>query len=43
MKGKYLVDNGADINIKNDDDKTALDMARDNENIEIIEYLMSLK
>ncbi len=40
---KYLVENGADINIKDDTDKTALDVAKKEKETEIIEYLESLK
>jgi ankyrin repeat protein len=40
---EYLVENGADINIKNEDGKTALDIAIiEDRYTEVIEYLESL-
>ncbi len=40
---KYLIENGADINIQNQFNYTALDIAKESEDTEIIEYLESLK
>ena len=36
---KFLIENGADINIKNNDGKTALDFAEENDYKNIIELL----
>jgi len=36
---QYLVEKGADVNTKNKEDKTALDIARDRKKTEIVEYL----
>ncbi len=36
---KYLVENGADVNIKNNSKKTALAIARSNEQMDTVYYL----
>ena len=37
----YLVQNGADIHLKDNEKKTALDIAKNEGNIEIVKYLMT--
>ena len=40
---KKLIENGAEINLKNDEGKTALDYAKKYEQTEIVHYLESIK
>ena len=40
---KLLLDHGADINAKDKDGKTALDLARENNKEKIVEYLKQAK
>ena len=40
---KLLVEKGADSNASDEDGRTALDMARESEQIEVVTYLESLK
>jgi hypothetical protein len=40
---KILIDNGADISLKNKINKTALDIAKENNNIELINFLENFK
>ncbi len=40
---KFLVENGADVNAKDDKGKTVLDIAREKEYTTIVKYLESFK
>ncbi len=40
---KYLIEKGADINVKNNEGNTSLDIAREADFIEVVAYLESLQ